>query len=401
MKINKKTIGFLLPIIIICSDLLFNVGVIFAQTQTPEPTSTPVPAYIPDVLDPEDLPDIGSDFTCPSGGVSGVGECEPASLWLLKCGHCLDNLAPVPTAVGTPSPTPDPAWEDSYMLFHETLSKWLLGGSGSPVTEPEPETIYSYESTEDPQDEYMWVWNDSLPDSYTTTVYYDFKLDVEGYGYYGSNRVVRLYVKNTGLVDDQYGYGNGYAEINVYDNSTGTLSESWELDYSEQEYIDLWYAEGSIPIEIDEQLAFEVIAYGYNQASLADIQIVVQRLQFFGDPDWEEIASMHYENNVYYYSEEEEEEENYCSSVVCEGDTGYEEYGFGYDGITYGAITCFDIGPVNWTVLGVGFTIPWIAHLCLQQIGMGDLNALGVNIDLNIILLTMSVAWAFYYIFVT
>ena len=76
-----------------------------------------------------------------------------------------------------------------------------------------------------------------------------------------------------------------------------------------------------------------------------------------------------------------------CSTVQGEVSSG-----FGWNGVTIGAESCLDIGPVDWEeILPSWITgsitlpeIPWIAHICFKEIGIGSIEVFGVWIYLNV-----------------
>lgn len=81
----------------------------------------------------------------------------------------------------------------------------------------------------------------------------------------------------------------------------------------------------------------------------------------------------------------------YCESVSSV------ESGFSWSGITYGETRCFDIGPYGGFDFG-GLTsnpigeMPWLAHICLQDVSFGDVTVFDVIISLEAILYILGIA---------
>ena len=91
---------------------------------------------------------------------------------------------------------------------------------------------------------------------------------------------------------------------------------------------------------------------------------------------------------------------SYCSSV------SQTEDGFSWDGIEYGDTVCFDLGGPAfedngsgwwdwfvhdlWTAFGTP-NIPWIAHICMQDVSFGVVQIFGVYISLELILYVVGI----------
>jgi hypothetical protein len=79
----------------------------------------------------------------------------------------------------------------------------------------------------------------------------------------------------------------------------------------------------------------------------------------------------------------------YCGSIVGAADSG-----FSYTGITYGDIECLDLGPLDWAdilpiwmgpVAEILPSIPWIAHVCFQDMDIGSATIFGGTVYLSAI----------------
>lgn len=104
-------------------------------TPTPSPTVTPLPPMSTPTEDLSGFPTVTpSDFSCPSGGLSGLGVVTPSAAWMSLCGQCL------------PSPTP---WATAWISSTEVLSTPTVtpavtpggGGGGGSTSTPVPSAL--------------------------------------------------------------------------------------------------------------------------------------------------------------------------------------------------------------------------------------------------------------------
>ncbi|MCD4760068.1 hypothetical protein K8R33_04215 [archaeon] len=371
---------------------IINIGVVFADTPTPYPTTTPnytaEPGYQPDVA--EGLPNIGDNFSCPVGGIEGLGSCTPAPLWLFHCEHCIGGLPTVtPVITPTPQATPFPGNEDSIVTF-ASQCEFKLNGEGEYIYVPDVSEDYIDDETVNCSysqflSRTVYGRSDPTNQDYVVTFYVDYDLYVSAGGapYCGYNREFRLY------------FINHYADsvdINVYDVETDTLLDYREdLTSGQKFYLVLGTSGNCEVLDEDWELAIEYIVNGSASTS-QDVGVYDYKTSYWMSGLLTRIVNFRFERN-YYVPEGEEEESSYCDEVVCQGETGFEEFGFSHSGLAYGNTYCLDLGPVVYEIFGFGINIPWIAHICFQQIGLGDVLLLGVNLSLDIVLLTITMAW--------
>jgi len=68
--------------------------------------------------------------------------------------------------------------------------------------------------------------------------------------------------------------------------------------------------------------------------------------------------------------------------------------GFYFTGVTYGSDYCVDVGGWSYSILGVGIDIPMIAHICFQDVAIGEIAIFGLAVSLDDIVVLFVAAWA-------
>lgn len=74
---------------------------------------------------------------------------------------------------------------------------------------------------------------------------------------------------------------------------------------------------------------------------------------------------------------------------------------FSYSGLIFGAAHCVDVGNWSVSILGIAIEIPWIAHLCFQDVTLGTVILFNVVVSLDIIAYVLGVAWAIRNLFIS
>lgn len=74
---------------------------------------------------------------------------------------------------------------------------------------------------------------------------------------------------------------------------------------------------------------------------------------------------------------------------------------FSYSGLIFGAAHCVDVGNWSVSILGIAITIPWIAHLCFQDVTLGTVILFNVVVSLDVIAYVLGVAWAIRNLFIS
>jgi hypothetical protein len=356
-------------------------------------TPTPVPGYVPTIL--PGISEEDQTFECPVGNPEGYGYVTPSPLWMLQCGHCLSENQPyvTPTPAYTPQPTPLPGNQYAYYTF-QSGTNFKLNGSGDAVNTPvEGET---YVSLEVDKAYSAWLSNtvnlfDTQSSSnYETYFFYRYELHVDACSapYCGYNRSFYLSFKNVGA---------STVEVEVYDYDDGSLLQFYVLSTGQQVNMNLYTGGNCNVVNLDKRYIVNLKVTGSGASSTADFQISNGKTDYICGLHDKEIT-FYWNEGVYYF---EEEVNSRCSEIVAEGDEEEDMYGFDYDGIYFGNTYCVDIGPDEAEILGITLEMPWIAHLCAQEVGIGNIKVFGVDVNLDIFIIMLAVAWALRNLFIS
>lgn len=93
---------------------------------------------------------------------------------------------------------------------------------------------------------------------------------------------------------------------------------------------------------------------------------------------------------------------SFCAAV--NGGDAYsniDTQGISWTGIATYNLSCFDLGPTHFTLFSYDWDIPWLAHICLQEIDIGNLNVFGVGISLLVTVYALGVAWVLRNMFIS
>ncbi len=353
---------FLVGMFITCLLILSTVGVAGAlvpyqatETGTPTPTITAVGGYLPSVA-----PTVFYDqLDCGTGTPIGYGSVTPDSLWSVLCANCV--YTPMPsstvnptlatelamTASSTPSPTLTPVASSQLLYCNGPLG----GYAEVSCTELNEYTLlYSLNEAYETDVYFAMDWNKTLGATITSVRY-----------------VVDLELSSAPSIPCE-NCNNGWL---FYANPAMTgLVGFLQTKYLGNGYTDSYHVDSTVAFITDANYAWGLAMYGgpLNEVT-GSIYVVVNGYPFmYGTPT--------------------PSSGSYCA-VVNGGGSPITDTGFSWTGIEYGSQTCFDIGPIDeWDFGWITFSninIPWIAHLCLQEIDIGVITLFGVSVSLLVI----------------
>lgn len=353
------------------------------DTETPTPTITsPAIGWIPTILPL--TPPTFTNILCPPVTPYGYGTITPNALWSAYCGQCVDV-----TQIASPQATPSPTDAESTMTQTIIAMTATRTRTPTPVIPPTatntPTTKLTLGSNSSPSCWYAWPAPDSS--SYTCSEY-------------GAGIYCAVSVRNYPPGDFCY-----RREWNFTD-SRGTGAKTYWYKYG-------GYSGGSYVASSFPQMLFHpalcsgpadnclgIGAYGGGgNASTASRVVNVGAAQHYN-------KTSIWDSSLYIYPFDgipltptagpTPNAGSYCSTV--DGST-YDA--FSLSSLTLGVKYCADIGPWSYSVLGVGIDVPWIAHLCLQDVSFGTATMLGVVISLDTIVTIAVIAWAVRNLFIS
>jgi len=312
-------------------------------------------------------PTYSSTLDCPIGTPAGWGTVTPGALWMLSCSSC----GPANTA--TPATTATPAGYEmtatiAAMTATATRTATPTGITPSPTVTPT--TKLSCSTITAPSCAYGWP----QPDQHSLTC-----------EEYGNGLKITLHLRNYPTGDFCY-----RRAVNWTDPRGGTVSYWWRHDtyaggtfiWNPQAWNGTTYCTGpadncvavgdvhtSGTTSTSVRTAEYQIAQHYNKTSIFDDVLYIY--PFNGIPATPAAPTP---------------QAGLCGTVLPEPSIG-----FGWEGIVYGATECIDVGPVNWEeILPSWITgtialpaIPWIAHICFQQVAIGAIEVFGVWLYLS------------------
>jgi len=332
----------------------------YQTTSTVTASITSAPAYVPTIIDPT----YPSDFACPEDGtVDGYGTTTPSLFWELNCSQCVitalvSSTPYVPTVTGTPptttntppiSPTVTATVESTLVPNNLTFTSWTAGSGGLVPSY----SCYTYHNG--------FYCDFAFPTPTNRRTLYQSVLTFARNGWGG----------NVYVVFDAAAGGNFWYE------HPRTVAFDWNL------------GDGSYP-----SVGSGVTEHGsYTLGSSA----VIDTYQWSKAEDGQYVTWF---GTVYYQPQPilptpvpvtpTGTPSGYCESV--DGSTGGDS-AFTWTGIEYGVAQCLDIGPYEVDILGIAIDIPWLAHLCLQEISIGVITAFNVVVTLDVIIAILLCAW--------
>lgn len=363
----------------------------YAQTETPPPP----PQYFP--TQETNKPDY-SDTECPEGNPTGYGVKTPSALWWNLCGHCLndygiDMSTPAPTPTSTPIPTGLINVSIPWIAGTENVQDyWYLGSLGvSSFSTPADKRI-NVDLTTINQADYPWT----------------FSFIYKGDGKHtlqakpGTNTLILRFNKYlAGELTCQFREGSYLkevdGEVNDLSNQEFTITEYLgrqdyivATDYTNKE----WFVEWDI--EVDCQIIGSGSAsYEFGIGLIADGGYTEDHFELNTEFLWNEIYAVD--------DEEPPVTDSVCSQILEEGEEGSIEdvFGFKYTGWLKGLSYCASIGPYDFNFLGLDFEIPYVAYVCVQDIGLGNISMLGVSISLDAFTIILACAWILRNLFIS
>ncbi|MCJ7696509.1 MAG: hypothetical protein MUO40_13950 [Anaerolineaceae bacterium] len=377
---GHKIFNILLPITWICF-----YGLSFGKVFSQEATVTPIPGYVPTIHPTIDYEYLTENYECPPLTPGGYGTVTPSALWMQKCAHCLPENQQIitPTPATTQQPTAYPGDEFITGRFQDT-DWWQLNGTGDFITWAEMGETYVGTETGVTYVNFMsrlWQNYGQENSTYDLTYYVNYQVQAPASSsiYWGYTRTMAFRFKNNTA---------DYIEVEVYDIASGELENFWVLNPGALVEKNLWSASNQVPVDIDEWLAVEIRVYDSN-ASATDFQFYDYKTQWMSNGN-DRLITVRYEPGLY---SPDPEFESDCIAIVSEGDEEINDSAFDYDGLTFGAIYCVDLGPYEYSILGVEIDIPHIAHICVQEVGIGTITVFGVDVSLDIFIAFLGLAW--------
>ncbi len=370
---------------------LFTVLIVppgYAQEPTETPVSNTVTITAPPPYQPQINATMPSDFACPAGTPQGLGTVTPSSSWLMFCGDCLTTPLPTstmyPTSIpyltathdgtGTPYPTSTvtPALSPTVTVTTTAGMGYSLrcgGDIGGTCLQIRDDTIggtFTYQSNSNPYNfegglaSLFVKGNPNLvkgSNLYVTFVLSDFWMQ----SYYGVTRTA--YFRNATS-------GGGILET----LATMSLPGNGYIEFSQE--------------GIKNYVVFVGTA---NVVSGMKIFNMINRSGSLGTYTGSGTFTVYVSTGGYYIflptptpTPTAVPDTGYCS-VVSDMDMT----GFTWTGISMTEKACFDIGPYggfDWFGLTANpiFGYPWLAHICVQGVNIGELTVFGVTVSLHI-----------------
>jgi hypothetical protein len=398
----KRVLFFIVAIFFIFSGFLFTTSAFAQETVTPSPVNTPTitaPApYEPSINVPSDL-----SFDCLPEGEKPIGwqTVTPSSNWDVLCGDCYIDDLPTSTVLPSSTPSPFPTWNGTgtppstltptitptfTLTPSPTVQACETPGNSQQFklvevnTNYPPNPFYLEYTCSSSIGEwangiicYAHAWG-NYDSGWGVNVYHEFVFDHTGNNPY----YIRAHILSfSGLTGIDGGSGCAYYDAGDYcqvlehseahyhySTHLGWLSGSHNYDVS-------WV------IEVSQTNQFMPLQCATSTPSPTPIVTVTST------PD---IG-------------------NYCSVV---SDDNMDDNLFSYSGISVTGESCFDIGgPAlsgdeqgswwDWFINDLWKTagspdIPWIAHVCLVGVNIGELTVFGVSISLHIVAFIVGVA---------
>ena len=381
---KKKIIIFniLFPIIWIC--LLNNFDIVLGQTETP-----PNPGYRPTVVTTPIPKGSRNTVICPPVEPGYYLTRTPSNEWLLECGHCLPENYPVQTMTPAYEPTNTPFPNNgTNQVYAMTGCKYQINGGGDYVCSSwQPETTYVLTEVDKSYSSYteqtINVKNSEKEVDYEINFHFRYQLQVApGPSYtWGYTRYFRFYFKN---------YNADEVSIDIYKD--GELFNFYVLDKSQAVYMPITSGDHSGSIDYDSEYIFDIKVFGSADGT-ADFQFRDDVDQYIGGV-YSRLFTVSYENQSF---QETPEFVLWCATIEEEDDSLW----FDYDGITFGDIYCVDIGPYSVELLGWEIGLPYIANICVQEVGFGHVVIFGLDVDLDAFSWVIAVAWVLRNIFIS
>lgn len=382
---NKLSARVLLGALIALTLMIFGVVIgvtampLAQDTLTPTPTITsPAIGWIPTILPL--TPPTFTNILCPPVTPYGYGTVTPNALWSAYCGQCVDV-----TQIASPQATPSPTDAQSTMTQTIIAMTATRTRTPTPVVSPTatntPTTKLTVSTPGWPSCWYGWA----LPDawSYVCSQYYNGVKCVTSIRNYPPGdfclRGEWQFSDSRGGGTQQYwyrtdGYAGGTYVSTGYPYLYGAMSRTGLSVGSGENVVGIGeYHDNGTSSSSSRYMGIGA-AQHYNKTSIWDNTTYIY--PFAGIPPTPTAGPTPNAGS-------------YCSTV-----DGSTYNAFSLSSLTLGIKYCVDIGNWSYSILGVAIDIPWIAHLCLQDVSFGTATILGVVISLDTIVTIAVIAWA-------
>lgn len=347
------------------------------DTQTPTVTITSQGAYVP-TIQPTMAAD---DFACGTGTPVGYGTVTPDGLWSVLCSSCmplegLETSTPnptsyTPTVTGTP-PTPTSTPNTGPAL----ISCGSRGDNGVSCTEIDAYTVRLTIVSSGSAQGIFWGSVESFD---TATWYVELHSLVYTVGQWYDTTIYPETSLVGGLLDDG---GMWYPPISYTSTYLGCGGGCRYYDFNV----------GTYERVIEDVLPGDHLFWVFSRVG--------------GSAWWDTngmyaiISSVPTGGTA---TPTPGPSGGYCTVVNGGGEPASE--GFSWSGITYGSQYCFDIGPLDqwdWGIVNLAnIGLPWIAHICLQEIDIGVIEIFGVSVSLLVVAYVVGIAWIIRNMFVS
>ena len=313
-----------------------------------------------------------ADTTCAEdGNIEGWGTVTPSALWRLMCESCV--VTPFLTSTAPPAPT------------------WDGTGTPPPTGTATPEATSTPAPTLTPQavnnefnraDTKLSVSFDYTYEPFCTDCYYDVDCNLWTLTTY---RCDIIFSGTSNATDEHYPQahvvGNlwmGYwRPTDIYyfrhDDVVSNIEITGQVDDG---YIGTTEVVMAIPST--NLLASQGQGNFYYRGKLLYSMQNTDPLHIAGTPTPAPLQSM-------------------CSSVKGGGDDQI----FGFEGIEFGAMRCVDLFEYSVTILGIDINLPMFAHLCFQDVSLGNAYIFGFPIDMDAPLYLLGITWFLRNLFVS
>jgi hypothetical protein len=353
-----------------------------AQAQT---TSTPTPTITAQVVPngfstptPYNTP---SSYTCPAGLPAGYGTVTPSVLWLYTCGQCVAGLTSTAIASYTPPPPTSNAMTATAQAMTGTPTATI-----TPTSTPAQETItyttklITYRGGDSPS-----VGTTGYGGSLNCTPltngglscsggfswqdisqYSDYAVDIV----FTSSQPVKMYWKAAGVID-----------LGAY--GTFPNASTWQVNAGYYSGYNDYYGaliDGQLHATTgsdDKTLEFIFNGGGVNNTN----NLTINYIYISPDSSFAPVPTPIPNTS-------------FCATVSDANDTG-----FGYSGWQLGALACLDLGPLDWSSIlpswmsGASLpSLPWLMHICFQNLSLGNVEIFGANYSLDIPAYVLGVA---------
>lgn len=383
MKRATFTIAFLWLVVMGAVLGSYPVSAQATDTLTPSitPTITVTAPILGTLVNSTTYPTL-SGFACPGGMPSNWGTTTPGPLWLALCGECLGVGTQTPTGIATnATPVYQTATAFQSTLVASTASALALTGTSAALTATSTVTA-----------------------SPTVASYANFKITgwIISYGSGGYGSATASCVPALGTWASLY-----TCSLDVYNISGGGAGGwvEWSAGIVTQSGSSLYIyfissTNSSSLVHAYQQHGGDNRGYcdsghinAQNRVNSYGINMVPSGSEYWANEKCTGTGHTYYVVQMSSYSAvmatptivPTSVAGSYCSTVSGSGDNG-----FSWTGIGYGDIACVDIGPVDWSTVLPSWmptgglpTVPWIAHICFQNIDIGVITVFAMSFSLS------------------